>query len=230
MTKNQSHGQNQKPKRPPHGGGSNDILVPPKGGNNFNLKPGQHATSDQVRHMMQSSTIVKMDAEFPTGLDAASKKRRKEIFNLFDVNGNNLLSLAEIDKACRDILQIDKLYKCKPALMRAYMAARDKWPAVNKYSDDYVTRNEFRFLLIYLKLYYELFRMYNEIDTDMDRRIDYDEFIAAIPIIESWGVDVGDPRIEYKKADKDGHGKILFHEFCDWAIRKEMALENLNEV
>lgn len=51
-----------------------------------------------------------------------------------------------------------------------------------------------------------------------------------MPIIESWGVQISNPEAEFKNADKDGFGKILFNEFCDWAIRKEMQLENLNEV
>ena len=116
--------------------------------------------------------------------------------------------------------------------MRAYMLARDKWPAKpgNKYHDDYVTRNEFRLLLIYLKLYYELFRMYGMIDLDGDRRIDFIEFKAALPIVESWGIKVADPQAEFNKIDKNKGGKVLFDEFCDWAIRSEMKLENLNEV
>ena len=223
--------QNQGPKMPkgPHGGGSSSLRIPDANAMQGHQQ-GTPYTQQQVGHMIQSSTIVRMDKEFPTGLDSEAKKRRKDIFDRFDVNGNNLLSLAEIDKACRDVLCINKLFKCKPALMRAYMLARDKWPATSKYSDDYVTRNEFRLLLIYLKLYYELFRMYGLIDIDGDRRIDYTEFCAATPIVESWGVVVHDKKATFAKMDKNGKGKVLFDEFCDWAIREEMALENLNEV
>jgi len=180
--------------------------------------------------MLASATITKMDSQFPTNLTPQDKAARKKLFDLFDVNGNNLLSLAEIDKACRDILGIYKLYKCKPALLRAYTLARDKFPSNTKYGDDYVTRNEFRLLLIYLKLYYELFRMFGEIDKDGDRRIDLGEFRAAMDIVRGWGVDVRDPDAEFKRIDRNGGGKILFNEFCDWAIRKEMDMENLNEV
>ena len=218
--------ENQKMPSGPHGGGSSNLRLP---GEQAPQKD-QAMNQDQVRHMIQSSTIVRMDQEFPTGLDREARKRRKDIFDRFDVNGNNLLSLAEIDKACRDVLQIHKLFKCKPALMRAYMLARDKWPPTNKLHDDYVTRNEFRLLLIYLKLYYELFRMYGLIDIDGDRRLDYQEFVAALPIVESWGIQVPDPKREFSNMDGNGKGKILFDEFCDWAIRKEMLLENLNEV
>lgn len=35
---------------------------------------------------------------------------RKEIFNLFDVNGNGYLSLAELDKGIRDILNLPIIF------------------------------------------------------------------------------------------------------------------------
>eukprot|EP00665_Eupelagonemidae_sp_cell47_P002909 gene2909-5768_t len=42
-----------------------------------------------------------------------------------DMNGNNYLSLAEVDKGVRDILKCDDLFNCKPAMLRAFEAARD---------------------------------------------------------------------------------------------------------
>ena len=42
-----------------------------------------------------------------------------------DVNNNGILSLAEIDKGIRDALNIDELFNCKPAIMRAFQAAKD---------------------------------------------------------------------------------------------------------
>jgi len=37
-----------------------------------------------------------------------------------DMNGNGYISLAEIDKGLRDILRVDHIFDCKPAIMRAY--------------------------------------------------------------------------------------------------------------
>ena len=42
------------------------------------------------------------------------------MFNLFDPNGNGYLSLAEVDKGIRDILQIDALFDAKKVIMRAF--------------------------------------------------------------------------------------------------------------
>ena len=42
------------------------------------------------------------------------------MFKDFDPNSNGYLSLAEIDKGIRDVLNLDELFDCKPAIMRAY--------------------------------------------------------------------------------------------------------------
>ena len=60
------------------------------------------------------------------------------MFRDFDPNGNGYLSLAEIDKGIRDVLACDELFNCKPAIMRAYMAAKDHSKSRKRYADDYV--------------------------------------------------------------------------------------------
>ena len=35
-----------------------------------------------------------------------------------------------------------------------------------------------------------------------------------------------DPKQTWKEVDRNGGGKILFNEFCDWAIRKNLDLED----
>ena len=47
-----------------------------------------------------------MAARMPTGRDKASHKKRRKLFKDIDVNGNGILSLAEVDKGIRDVLAI----------------------------------------------------------------------------------------------------------------------------
>jgi hypothetical protein len=35
-----------------------------------------------------------------------------------------------------------------------------------------------------------------------------------------------DPKKTWNEVDRNGGGKILFNEFCDWAIRKNLDLED----
>lgn len=72
------------------------------------------------------------------------------------MNGNNYLSLAEIDKGIRDVLALPELFDSKPVIMNAYQASKDKIKAKHTFGDDYVSKAEFRYLLTYLKQYYDL--------------------------------------------------------------------------
>ena len=71
----------------------------------------------------------------------------------------------------RDVVQLPTLFDLKPVLMRAFQSARTKLKSNNDYGDDYVSRAEFRYLLKYLRQYYEYWVAFDIIDTDDDRRI-----------------------------------------------------------
>jgi|LakMenEpi03Aug12_release.lakeMendotaPanAssembly.Ray.scaffolds.fasta_scaffold5843699_1 hypothetical protein len=58
---------------------------------------------------MGAASIEKVN-RIPTGLSADSAKRRANYFIQFDVNGNKYLSLAEIDKGIRDVLDLPELF------------------------------------------------------------------------------------------------------------------------
>ena len=67
-----------------------------------------------------------------------------------DCLGNGILSLAEVDKAIRDVLCIDELFDAKPAIMRAFQHAKS---VSNKgdAKDDYIEFIEFRQFLLALR-------------------------------------------------------------------------------
>ena len=109
----------------------------------------------------------------------------------------------------RDVLNLPQLFDLKPVLMRAFQAAKNKLPSKNSYGDDYVSKAEFRYLLMYLRQYYEYWVAFDEIDKDDDRRISLEEFVKAKETMERWGI-TGDSETLFKQADSDGHGMILF--------------------
>lgn len=97
------------------------------------------------------------------------------------MNGNGILSLAELDKGVRDIIRIPILFETKPVLMRAFNAAKAKGKAKNQYSDDYIEKSEYRILLKYIRMYYEYWVAFDLIDLDGDKRITFKEFKSATP-------------------------------------------------
>jgi len=66
--------------------------------------------------------------------------------------------------------------------------------------------------------------MFEAIDTNKDKRIDAGEFAAAAKLVETWGMTIKDPAEVFQEIDIDGGGMILFDEFADWAIRKQLDL------
>ena len=89
-----------------------------------------------------------------------------------------------------------------------------------------MTRKEYRYLLKYLREYYEYWVAFDRVDTNDDRRVSLEEFKAAASMMTTWGIDMFDPEKRFKECDADGKGMILFSEFSDWAIKQSLDLED----
>ena len=146
------------------------------------------------------------------------------------MNGNGLLSLAEVDKGMKDVIKLPQLFDTKPVLLRAFNAAKTKIKSTSKYGDDYVNKSEYRHLLKYLRQYFEYWAAFGRIDANSDRRVSFDEFKQASQKLTDWGIDMKDPKAQWKECDADGAGMVLFDEFCDWAIKKNLDLDDDDDV
>ena len=158
----------------------------------------------------------------PLGKDEESKRKMEEWFDKFD-NGNGYLSLAELDRGILQYIEIPgKLKVPKPVILRAFQASKDAHKSQGKESkgDDYVERSEFRLLLVWIRQYYELWQMFGLIDSNEDRRIDFQEFSSALPKLKAWGLSTDDPKASFEECDQSGGGLLLFDEFAAWALKK----------
>ena len=45
-------------------------------------------------------------------------------------------------------------------------------------------------------------------------------------MIEKWVGKMADPVAEFKSIDLNGGGQILFDEFCDWSVQKNLDLDD----
>ena len=108
--------------------------------------------------------------KLPWGKDKESVRDRQLLFRRFDPNGNGYLSLAEVDKAICQDLQLGGVIK-KPVLIRAFNASKSVNQTSHGQHDDFVELREFRILLLYIRQYLELHVMFERIDTSNDGRI-----------------------------------------------------------
>lgn len=107
-----------------------------------------------------------------------------------DVNHNGMMSLAEVDKGLRDVLQCNSLFDAKPVIIRAFMAAKDISSLGGKHKDDYIEREEFKVMMIYLRRFFEYFVMFTRLDRSGDGRLSLKEFIHAMKTgqLQEYGV------------------------------------------
>eukprot|EP00966_Prymnesium_polylepis_P261638 6043903-Prymnesium_polylepis.1 len=176
----------------------------------------QEKRHNNVRDQTKDVDIASFIRKLPIGENAGEIQRK--LFSRFDVNGNGHLSLSEVELGLRMMMGssgetvVDAL---GPAIARAFHAAKDSSTAGS--SQQFVEFTEFRLLLVYLKRYTELLRLFDMIDTTDDRRINFQEFQAAMPQLQRWGVIVEDAAAEFAKMDADKSGKVLFDEFSGCA-------------
>ena len=57
--------------------------------------------------------------------------------------------------------------------------------------------------------------------------LEIQEFLAAKELLEKWVGILKDPWADFRAIDDDGSGSISFDEFCDWAIKKNLDLDNV---
>ena len=187
------------------------------------IRESQTATYNP-REQQQVAAMAELATRLPTETSTESIAARRQMFSAFDPNGNGYLSLAEVDKGVRDVLSSSALFDVmEPAIRRAFQAAKGAADTKSKLGAEFVEKSEFFLLLVYLKRYFELFVMFNCLDTGHDKRVDIIEFTAAIPKLDTWGVFVDDPATEFARVDTNGSGQITFAEFCDWATTQHLA-------
>jgi hypothetical protein len=142
------------------------------------------------------------------------------LWKSLDFNGNNIVSLAEIDKF---VIENFPLLNNKPALIRAYKKTTMK----DGDGDSWVEKKEFRALLSNLFYFNKLFQAFQALDEDNDRRLDLGEFKESCSVL---GLNYSDEEaeVEFKSIDKNGGGIVLFIEFCEWYSDKN-KLDELEE-
>ena len=165
-------------------------------------------------------------SKLPIKKTPEDRKKRKELWRQIDINGNNFVSLAEFDKGIRDVLNLPDIFKLKKVILKSFKAAKNKVKSSSKYGDEFVGWLEFRIILIYLRQYFEYYVMFCRIDSSNDFKISINEFKKAIPTLEKWGIKIDDPESEFNKIDTNNGGVIMFDEFCTYAIKKNLDLED----
>lgn len=180
-------------------------------------QPGDQNKTRQLRRRPDWSTIY---AKLPTEVTPEAKAKRLELYKLWDPNNNGHLSLAEIDKGVRDA-GLQDLFDAKAVLIRAYNAARTLDPTPGQ-GQDYISKKEFRMLLVYLVAYLKIWEVFASADDSDDRRLNKQEFAKCFGALKRWAPDLSVDQC-WNAILPQGANLILFTEFAEWAIDKQLG-------
>jgi len=139
-------------------------------------------------------------------------KGLKKMWKQLDFNGNNIVSLAEIDKW---VVEKYPLLNHKPALIRAQKAT-----LAQGNGNDWVEKKEFKFLVTNLFYYNKLFWLFDQADAGKDHRMDFKEFQWCLSMC-GLKLSPTKAKAEFDKVDSDRGGQILFDEFCQYFVAKK---------
>jgi len=147
-----------------------------------------------------------------------SLEKLQALWSELDVNGNGMVSLAELDKLIVDDIEkkggarfagMDN----KPALLRTYYAT-----CSGGYEDDYIEKHEFRAMLRNLFFFTKLWTIFQEVDSSekyKDRRITLPEFQRFCASNDLGVTATADQAADmFRDADVNDGGMLLFDEFC----------------
>lgn len=153
----------------------------------------------------------KVEAKFKEMINDPELLNR--FWEVLDVNGNNIVSLAEIDKLI--VYSYPELDN-KKALMRAYKQTCLK---DGGNGDEWIQPEELPQLLANLLYFNKLYAAFISIDKDFDRRLDLYEFKLGAKKLK---LKLSKKKLEreFKLMDANGGGIVLFDEFCVWYTKK----------
>ena len=130
-----------------------------------------------------------------------------------------------MDSGLRKLYSFEEKFLTKEVISRAFYSAKKSNLKRNINFEDQMEKNELRPFLVYLRQYAEYFEMFDLIQTKDSKKINFDEFSSALPVLSKWGIDIEDPKAAFEGIDLEGNGEILFEEFCHWAISKNLEME-----
>ena len=235
------------------GAEEDDVPLPPTRGHPQTTRatPGPPPPTPPPEHALRRNhpaapslppRIPTQLAKFRAALDCTERDnpyhidKRALLWEDFDANGNGYISLAECNGGVLRVLckmwgrEGDGLFRrYYRSYIRAWADAKDAVAAIEPRDDDYVTRAEFRLLLVYLSLYATWFEVFRYIiDEDKDHRLSRDEWVAKLPQMVEAGQTWADSialasatAASFDEMDQNDGGMIDLQEFCEWVEAAE---------
>eukprot|EP00930_Biecheleria_cincta_P039261 TRINITY_DN27003_c0_g1_i1.p1 TRINITY_DN27003_c0_g1~~TRINITY_DN27003_c0_g1_i1.p1 ORF type:complete len:424 (+),score=86.76 TRINITY_DN27003_c0_g1_i1:135-1406(+) len=166
--------------------------------------------------ILTDHTFDEVEKKFREWVSGSAKGKAEmwKAWSDLDYNSNRRVSLAEIDKwICERFLILNH----KPALMRAYKASS------KVYGDDFVHKSEFPILLRNVIWFNKLWRVFEDLDENLDRRLSFSEFRHGLSHLGM--PEQTDAHTIFQQLDTNHGGVVLFDEFAKWVAATQCPVD-----
>jgi len=175
----------------------------------------------------------KVNAALPYKRGEDQLEERRKLWRAIDVSGSGLLSLAKVTRGIRDVVGLDLLFDCRPAINRAFHYSKDlSKKRGGAHTADYLVFKEFRVFLQALRQFFEFYQAFEWLDKTQDRRISRQEFtsLSVRSTIEKWVGPIQDWDAEFDCIVGDEGDQVLFSQFVDWALERNLDMEMEDDI
>jgi len=186
--------------------------------NNVLTSAGMQQFTPRGIPMQMNDSFDSVEQLFKTWLSGSTKGMSDlwKAWHNIDYNGNGRVSLAEIDKW---LVEHYPVLDNKPAMMRAFKASC----AAER--DQLVHKIDFPLLLRSILYFTKLWTLFEKIDTDTDRRLNFAELRAGINKLGMLSKGK-DPQDVFNQLDTNKGGLVLFDEFCKWVASVDCPISS----
>lgn len=189
---------------------------------------GTKSVGEDSQHKYENFNWDELLNKLPAKKTEEDKKIRNDLWKKKLHSGTDgYVTKEQVEKVMIGYLDLPKEILQKEPLRKAFEAAKAKCKNKNdRKGDEYLQKDEFRFYFVYLRQYFEYWVMFERVDASGDHQISFEEFNNALPKMKEWGVEITDAKTEFDNIDYSKNGTISFDEFCAYAIRKSLDLED----
>lgn len=155
------------------------------------------------------------------------EERVKEMFDLLNVNEAKGLTIYEIENGIVDMTQTGDLFDSEKAINDAFKYASKFKYEKTKDMEEKLDFKQMKLFIRILRMTYCFYQAFNYIDSDGEHVISKETFTkeSTKEVLDYWLGPSEDWEEDFDNIDltnKKGEGNVLFREFFDWAIHKNI--------
>lgn len=173
------------------------------------------------------STYQDLQVALPVGEDHATSRRREDLFDSFDVEGNGVCFQRDVVRGLfRRLPVVDGIVDMTLVVSRGFRATTEAVPSIIQISANQMDRVQFSVLLRWLWNYFRVWEAFMRRDSRPGRKATVEDLPAVLHLMREWDCDSeaegweANPRRAFSQLHRRAHdGELPFDDFAEACIR-----------